>query len=293
MSQNSGYVTFLGAPNYADAKYGTTLISGSAVGLLPVTNLQNPKLYKVWRTATVSASQTWVQANFTAKRTIGGVSLVRHNFSQNAKWRVRLGDDATFLTFDYDSGWMDVWPMRLEFGSLDWGSFDWGDILPQESLEEIVLNAYHLPEVSYSVFFLRIDIEDPDNEEGFLESGRLVAGPRYQPSINMQYGWSIGFEDDSTATKSRGGVLWGDEEERYRVARFQLVDLTEAELFNNIFDHIDRRKGILGDMVLIPQPSHLDQLHNQAFYGRLRKLDPNVNANYQGWDRTFEFEELL
>ena len=87
--------------------------------------------------------------------------------------------------------------------------------------------------------------------------------------------------------------MWADEEDRYRVITFQLVDLGEAEIMNNILDHMDRRKGVTGDMVIIPQPDHVDQLHNQAIYGRMRKLNPNINSNFASWDRALEFEELL
>ena len=283
-------LVFAGAPNRADE---ATLTTGSQVASLPVTNLQDRQIVKPWRTQTTTPASTWVKAAFTQPQVIGAVALIRHNFSQGSRWRIRVGNDPNFATAAYDSGWVDVWPTIEEFGTLPWGVFQWGGLVPQEVATQITLSAYHLLPAPVVAQHLRIDIDDAANPAGYLQAGRLVAGPAYRPSRDMIYGWSIGFEDPSVVSKSRGGQTWIDVQERFRVLRFTLSNLNENEAFANVFDYLFRRKGIAGDVLVIPRADRPDQYHNQAIYGRLRTLEPLTNPYYESFETSFEVEELL
>lgn len=284
-------LVFAGAPNRADEAILTT---GSQETRLPVSNLQDRQIVKPWRTTTTAISDTWIQADLQTARVTGAVALVRHNFSQGSQWRVLLSDDPTFSEpSKYDSGWLDVWPNIEEFGTLPWGVFQWGGLLPEEVATEITLSAYHLLPAPAVARHLRVEISDAANPDGYLQVGRLVAGPAYVPSRAMLYGWSIGFEDPSVVSKSRGGQTWIDVQEKFRVLRFSLGNLNEDEVFGNIFDHLLRRKGISGDILVIPQRDRSDQYHNQAIYGRMRVLDPITNSFYASFDTNFEVEELI
>jgi len=281
---------FAGAPNRADEAVLTT---GSEEPGLPVTNLQDRQITRPWRTASVDPQDTWIEAAFGANRTVGAVALVRHNLTQDSTWRVRAGDDPTFAVVKYDSGWLEVWPGVEEFGTQPWGIYQWGGLLPQEVAEQITLSAYHLLPQQVVATHLRIDLADATNATGYLQAGRLVAGPSYQPSKNMSWGWSIGFEDPSTVSKSRGGQTWIDIGERFRVMRLTVSNLNEGEAFINIFDHLFRRKGTTGDILVIPQSDKPEQYHNQAIYGRLRSLDPITNPAWESFETSFEIEELI
>ncbi len=284
-------LVFAGAPNRADE---AILSAGTEVPTLPVANLQDRQIVKPWRTETTEVEKTWVQADFQTTRITGAVSLVRHNFSQGSQWRILLGDNPDFeKPHKYDSGWLDVWPNIEEFGTLPWGLFQWGGLLPEEVATEITLSAYHLLPAPQVARYLRVVINDPSNPEGYLQAGRLVAGPAYTPSRAMLYGWSIGFEDPSVVSKSRGGQTWIDVQEKFRVLRFTLGNLTEDEVFSNVFDHLLRRKGVSGDVLVIPQRDRPDQYHNQAIYGRMRVLDSITNPFYASFDTSFEVEELI
>lgn len=283
-------LVFAGAPNRADE---ATLAAGSAQPTLPVANLKDRQIVKPWRTTTTAPASTWVTANFGTPQTIGVAALIRHNFSQGSTWRVRLGYDPTFATHSYDSGWLDVWPHLEEFGALPWGVFQWGGLVPREVAAQITLSAYHLLPQPIVAQHLRIDISDAGNPDGFLQAGRLLAGPAYKPSRDMLYGWSIGFEDPSTVSKSRGGQTWIDVQERFRVLRFTLSNLNESEAFGNIFDYLFRRKGVAGDVLVIPRTDRPNQFHNQAIYGRLRTLEPITNPYFESYETSFEVEELL
>ena len=283
-------LVFAGAPNRADE---AVLTAGTEEPALPAANLQDRQIVRPWRTQGVDPADTWLALDFQVNRTVGAVALVRHNFSQGSTWRIRAGDDATFQNVKYDSGPLEVWPDIEEFGTQPWGIFQWGGLLPEEVAETITLSAYHLLPQQTVARYVRIDLADPANPAGYLQAGRLLVGPYYRPSRHFLYGWSMGYEDPSEVSKSRGGQTWVDVQERYRVLRFSVANLNEREAFDNIFDHLLRRRGVSGDVLVIPQSDKPELFHHQAVYGRLRTLEPIANPFFESFETSFEVEELI
>lgn len=86
MTQNC----LLGHPNRVDEG---TLSGGSWETTLPITNLQSKILGKVARTTNDSNTSTTFSNNLGAARKIDIVSLVNHNLSLDATWRVRASTE--------------------------------------------------------------------------------------------------------------------------------------------------------------------------------------------------------
>ena len=141
--------------------------------------------------------------------------------------------------------------------------------------------------------YLRIDISDPGNSDGYLQAGRLISGPVYEPSINYANGVEFEFIDESRITKSRGGQTFVDEVERFRRMRFELVNIPEAELFGNVFNQIDRLRGVAQDILVIPQPDDPSTWITQNIYGRIAQTGPIVNSALNYYSRLIEVEELI
>lgn len=287
MSQN---IIFAGLPNLWD---GATLTAGSEAATLPVENTQDRQIRKPWRTTSVDADDTYIVADFGSAQLVGVVALVNHNLGIQAKLRIRLSNNADFSSTVYDSGLFDALPEIEPFGTFEWGVFTWGGKLPQSVIDAITVNTFHVIPSNTLARYLRIDIQDESNGDGYIEVGRMVAGVKIQPAANMSWGWEVAFEDPSKVSKSRGGQTYVDDQEQYRVIRFGISNMTENEAFSFFFDLIDRRKGVTGDLVVIPQPDKPSQFHNQAFYGRMRSLGAVRNPFYDQFEKAFEIEELL
>ena len=88
--------------------------------------------------------------------------------------------------------------------------------------------------------YLRLELEDPSNPDGYLQAGRLVAGPAWQPRVNLQYGWSIEQVDDSRTVRSRGGQSYVDVQPKYRRLRFGFDFLERDEVFGHAYE-LERR----------------------------------------------------
>ena len=239
----------ISSTNYSD---GGTLTVDDEVATLPATNLQDQQIVKIWRNTQTSAQ---IDVDFGQQRIIDFMALIRHNISQTGTIRWRLSTVSNFSTTVYDSGTIDAWPIVEEFGTLPWGVFVWGGRLNPEVAAEYTISSFDVLTTAVQARYLRIDISDASNADGYLQAGRLIAGPSYRPSVNYANGVQFEFVDESRVTKSRGGQTFVDEVERYRVMRFELINLPENEIFGNVFNSIDRLRGISKDILVIPQPA--------------------------------------
>lgn len=279
----------ISSTNYVDN--ASTISADSEVATLPVENLQDRQLVKVYRSDATTTIE--IDVDFGQGRIIDFVALIRHNISQTGTIRWRLSNASDFSTTQYDSGVVDAWPIVEEFGTLPWGVFSWGGYLNPEVSALYQISSFDVLDTPVQARYLRINIVDGDNADGYIEAGRLISGPAYRPSNNYGLGVQIEFVDDSRIVKSRGGQTFVDEVERFRRMRFDLVNLPEAEIFGNVFNNIDRLRGVAKDILIIPQPDDPNTWPTQNIYGRLVSTEPIVNTALEYYGRMIEVEELI
>lgn len=277
----------ISSTNYSDA--GTVTVD-DAVGTLPITNLQDRQIVKIWRNTQTTAQ---IDVDFGQGRIVDFAALIKHTISQTGKIRWRLSNASDFSSTVYDSGLIDAWPIVEEFGTLPWGVFSWGGYLNITVAAQYTISTFAVLSSPVQARYLRIDISDPDNTDGYIQAGRLIAGPAYKPSINYGNGVEFEFVDDSRITKSRGGQTFVDEIERFRRIRFELINLPENEMFQNVFNAIDRLRGVAQDILIIPQPDEPTTWITQNIYGRITQTSPIVNSALTFYGRQIEVEELI
>ena len=277
----------ISSTNYSDS--GTVTVD-DAVGTLPITNLQDRQIVKIWRNTQTTAQ---IDIDFGQGRIVDFAALIKHTISQTGKIRWRLSNASDFSSTVYDSGLIDAWPIVEEFGTLPWGVFSWGGYLNITVAAQYTISTFAVLSSPVQARYLRIDISDPDNADGYIQAGRLIAGPAYKPSINYANGVEFEFVDDSRITKSRGGQTFVDEIERFRRIRFELINLPENEMFQNVFNAIDRLRGVAQDILIIPQPDEPTTWITQNIYGRITQTSPIVNSALNFYGRQIEVEELI
>lgn len=279
----------ISSTNYSDE--ATSISADSEVATLPVENLQDRQLVKVYRSD--GDTDVKIDVDFGQGRIIDFVALIRHNISQTGTIRWRLSNAADFATTQYDSGTVDAWPVVEEFGTLPWGVFSWGGRINPEVAAQYQISSFAVLDNPVQARYLRINISDSNNADGYIEAGRLIAGPAYRPSTNYGFGVEVQFVDESRIVKSRGGQTFVDEVERFRRIRFELQNLPEAEIFGNVFNNIDRLRGVAKDILVIPQPDDPKTWPTQNIYGRLVRTEPIINRTLELYGRTIEVEELI
>lgn len=277
----------ISAVNYVDS--GTLTVDDEAA-TLPGTYLQDRQLVRVWRNTQTTAQ---IDVDFGQSRIVDFVALVRHNISTTGTIRWRLSTVSNFATTVYDSGVIDAWPIVEEYGTLPWGVFSWGGYLNPTVAADYTISSFDVLDSTVQARYLRVDISDASNTDGYLQAGRLISGPAYRPSINYANGVEFEFVDESRVTKSRGGQTFIDEVERFRRIRFDLINLPENEIFQNVFNHLDRLKGVAGDILIIPQPDKPSTWITQNIYGRITNTDPIINSALTYYGRRIEVEEMI
>jgi len=255
----------------------------------PAENVQNLQPKKSY--VANSATAAFMEFDFGQSRVIDTVAIIAHNLKQSSGTvRIRIGSDDTFATTDYDSGVVNAWPTVEEFGYLAYGEFHWGGILSADAVLDYTISYFDVLDQAVQARYMRIDLA---SDTDLIEVGRIFAGPSYRPSNDMAYGWSIGWVDDSVVTKSLNGNTFIDEKPRYRRLQFDLVAMPEDEIFHNVFNHLDRRKGIASDIIVIPQPEDETTYITQNIYGRLLETSPIENRVLSYYGRNIQVEELI
>jgi len=269
----------------------TSITASSEVATLPIENVQDRQLVKVYRSNAATTVQ--IDVDFGAGKVIDFMAVIRHNISQTGTIRFRLSTVSDFASTQYDSGVVDAWPVVEEFGTLPWGIFSWGGFLNPAVAASYTISSFNIPSSQVVARYLRVDIVDTNNTDGYIQIGRMISGPAYRPSSNYAFGGEFEFVDNSRVVKSRGGQTFIDEVERFRRFTFEILNIPEAEIFSNVFNNIDRERGIAKDILVIPQPGDPATYITQNIYGRLVSTSPIQNRTLEYYGRQFEIEELI
>jgi hypothetical protein len=192
-------------PNYVEK---ATLSSTTAwVATLPLTQLKNPILGDIAKTAATTTKIKWV---YDKHRALGTVALARHNFSISAQARIRVFYDAAETTVLYDSGYFDVWPSVYDSLELEWEDDNfWLGKPENDEREQFTSLFYHYLPENYGSVAGEIEIVDPDNPDGFLSAGRLFLSKYFVPELNVSYGaFSRGAATSTTSVQCGDTDYW-------------------------------------------------------------------------------------
>lgn len=266
---------------------------GSWLASLPLTNIQDPIIGRVARSADLNTNSTQFDADIGADRLVRVVALVGHNLSLTAEYRVRGATDSGFTTVVVDSGWQEVWPPVYASTSLNWQAPNWwgGRYLPDE-IEGFTWTKIFVADTSYNVRYWRVEMSDPDNAEGYVQVGRVFIGDAWQPELNILYGYGLRWETKTQIREALSGSEYFDRRTPYRVVGFTTEAMDVDEAFGNAFE-IQRRAGLDGEVVFMLDPD--DTLHalRRQYLGRLRELSPIENP-YPDLHRTaWEIKERI
>lgn len=278
---------------YGNLVDSATLSGGSWVSTLPLTNLQDRRLGKVARSASVATADAQFDMAWSSAKLLRVVALVNHNFTLTALYRIRLSNDPTFATSIADSGWRDVWPVVYPPGSVEWESPNfWTGKYTADDIEGYNPTLVYILPTSMNAKYIRVEIDDPDNAADYVQIGRPFAGEGWQPQQNFEHGWSLAWDTGTEVQEALSRAEYFNVRRARRVARLEFQGMDRDEALGRTFE-IQRRVGISGEVVIIPDPD--DTLHalRTQFMARIRMLSPIENPGWNSWKAPFEIQELL
>lgn len=280
--------TFIAFPNRGDQ---ATLAGGSFA--LPLTELQNRIIKRPARTTGTADGNFVVDGVFSEPRAMRVFSLVRHNFSIEATYRVRIYSDVGQSVLEYDSGILPVFDVVYTEETETWDSGNlWDLTLSAEERDGLTASLIHVLPTLYTEVSFRVEVFDSSNIDGYLEAGRLFVGSGYQPVYNMAYGVNVGFESRSITDETIGGNEFHDERESPRVVNFSLPHASEDEAFGMGFE-LQRKQGTTKDVFFIYDPDDKLNLLRRSFLARMRSLSPIEHDFFNNHSQQFQLKEQI
>jgi len=279
----------LGYPNRADE---AVLSGGSWQATLPITHLQNRIQAVVARSTNANTGSTQFAIDLGKARTVDLLALCGHNLNLDATVQVVASETSDFAVLTHDSGTVTVWPALFSSESLEWEDDNWwSGQLDEETRASYPANIIHRP-VQVAARYWKVLISDTDNADGYVQIGRLFISPVWQPTVNYDYGASLGFETDTQIEKALGGQEYFDRRVGRRVFRCQLSWLSEQEAYERAWE-IQRSLGYDGEVFVMTDPNNTRNENRLAFLARLRQLTAIEHPYYAYHRMSVEISELL
>lgn len=277
--------------NYADE---CTLSGGSYTSGLPLTNLQQRQITRRARSTNALAASTQFVAALTRARPLRVLALISSNLSTAATYRFRVYTDAGLTALVYDSGTLSVFPEWMyAYGTLEWEDPRFWDGRPlAEDAQYFSSDVIHPLTQLCLGRYIKCEIVDTANPDGFVELGRLYVGDAWLPTYNMTYGASIGHSDLSTATSSPGGQEYFTEQAVRRTVRFELPWMDEAEAMGQAFD-MQRIAKTVNEVLYMWDPDDVPNHKRRSFMGRMAQLDPISHPFLNSNTTAYQIQEVL
>lgn len=280
-----------GFPNRADQ---SVLSGGTWVATLPRALLQDRVIGRTARTVNTALDSTKFDIDLGGTKKTQLISLRNHNFSLQARYRIRGASDSGFTSTVYDSGWLDVWPTVYPYGTLEWEDDNWwSGKYTLEETQGYVPELVHIINTPKVPRYWRIEIDDTVNAAGFVQIGRLFIGPAWQPKLNMSYqGAALGWETKTEVQEAIGGAEYFQRRTPYRLQRLALDAMEQSEAFSQAFE-LMRRAGVDQEVLFIHDPDDTVHALRRRFLARLRTLSPIEYPYFNTNRAAFELKELL
>lgn len=200
----------------------------------------------------------------------------------------------TWQDYKYNSGWTDVYPVIYPYPILEWSDDNWYSGRPTlDDISGYTTCLVHLLPTEMFARYWKIEFDDTLNSAGYLQIGRMLIAPIWQPTIGISVGGlNIGWETKTSNQETISGSEYFQRRTPYRVANFSLDLLTEDEAFAKAFE-IQRRAGIDQEILYIQSPDDTVHSLRRRFLARLRQLSP-IEFPYGNFNKAgFELRELL
>lgn len=244
---------------YPDRTLAATLTGGSWSATLTLANLKDRLTTKVARSTNALAASTTVSADLGSLRNLRLLALLGSNLSAAATARWQLYTDSGYTQLVHDTGALPV----------PWAALD------AEVLTNWRPDFYHVLPSTQSGRYLRVEIIDTANPAGYVEIGRALAMPAWQPTINLAYGNPLHYDHSATVVeRALGGPRYAGRRRPLRSQTVQLDALSSAEAHQAILE-MQRTLGRDGELFFVHDPDASDfYLRQRSFLATMDEANP-------------------
>lgn len=277
----------LGFPNRVDT---ATLSGGSWTGLA---NLKDRNTYSLARSANVTTDSTKFDVDLgSTNYNIHALSLHSHNLTVNATWRITVGTSAGASDV-YDSGFISVWQIAFDsdLNEFEQGAY-WADVVNDQNVRSHFSIVSTFANTARANQYIRVEINDTANTDGYVEIGRLGIWSGFKPAKNAVWGLQHGWDDsNSVVNYAISGEMNYNKFRAKRTVNMSFDFLTDSEA--NTAYELMRRAGRTGEVMYIPDPADMSYSQRYGFRGTFRQLGALEKTNLDVNTKEFQLTELL
>lgn len=259
-----------------------TITASSQLSSLPVSNLQTPDPAEKWRTS--GCATEYAIFDFGAAVIVNALMLVGHNLTGAATLQARLASTVPNLTAapSVNTTVLSAWPTSGKPTDDDWPSY-------LSLLKWSNNNAYR---------YMRLDIVDAANPDGFVEIGRAYAGQYLQPAYNVDLNVGLGLDSPDRQVRSDFGKTFTDPRgDAPRRMVLPLSAINETDFLDGFFE-LQRYCGLGRDFGFVLDPAATTRFHKYAmqavFAGAAQfEAQPLWDTTGQVWRSSLTLTEYL
>ncbi len=282
----------VGWPRWTDRAVFTSG-GGNWLSDYPVSNLGLLPLSRVARSADAFAASTRFLLTLDRNRPVRLLALVGHNLSLTARYRARFFSDTGATALAYDTGWADVWPPLYTLDSVEWEDdnfWSWTYTADQIAGYRWTLPLW-LPQ-SYGVAAVRVEIDDQNNPDGYVQIGLCEIAQGLQAQRNHAFGAQYGYRSRTVVSEALGGGRYFDRRDAPRVWRGELAAAPAGEADNRWFE-LFRQADLDTPFLWLPDPADLANAVRHVFLARNAEIGL-INQAFIGRRAVpLSFEEVL
>jgi hypothetical protein len=288
-------VLFFPYNRWSDRSSGA-IAASSEIGDFIAANTQTSQRSRVWRSN--ADTSAYLTRDFGNAFRINSTVLVSHNATNTGKFRVRIGNDPTFGTNLYDSGYVDTWEPSFATTGL-MSEFAESDGRPTNATIELLRYCSENARTARYIFFpevaaryVRIDFQDPDNTLGWNEIAYVYVGLMVLITPDQAYGWTLELTAVNRVQVSASGQYWIDDMHKKAVVTANFASRPSAQA-SAFWMWLNEKVGTTGEFIISLQPVNAPRRFWTTIYGRMTQLVELENIALQRFNAPFTMEELL
>lgn len=251
---------------------------------IPVVYTQRSDRPLVWRSTTLSP-QT-IAASFNEPKFFDCFAVTRHNLGSlgNVRIELRLHGSVVYDSGDLSSALL-IPAGRFVAGVDAWGA-TYNDKMPMES--SLVIHWLDVP-IAADQYCITVSAQ---NDDGYLQVGRIFAGLSFSPSVNFNYGLGVEWIESGEHIPTEAGSLrtvgLGELRRKFSIQLDWLAEADRQQLINRLAK-IGRGSDLL--LSLYPGAGEMLELEHAMVCRRENNLS-HSHSHFNNWQAPLSFLEV-
>jgi len=255
---------------WPDRALDATITGGSWAAGYGAASMQDERVTEVARSSNLLLASTQVALDLGAARTIRLISAHNHNAPQAGLWRIRAGS-AAGLHDVYDSGWVNCHAITYSETGIEWMAPTWWGAGVDTGVYGCPYMLLHVTPDDVIARYWSVEWDATTSTESYLQVGRLVLCPAYQPEYSAVYGITRGMVDASVKTRLATGGFVAQPGRAARTVQMSLPATgVGAEEYR--IREMMRRQRTVSDVLYVPQPGLPERSQVHGFLGTMSEL---------------------